>query len=76
VQILPSEIVQAIESLIGAKSTDLYERRLNHNLLPEVNSILTLLNEVPAALINLTPGEYIELTRCRALLAAARLGDL
>jgi hypothetical protein len=80
VQILPSEIVQAIESLIGAKSTDLYERRLNCNLLPEVNSILALLNEVPAELIDLTPHEYIELTRCRALLAAATarwvLGDV
>jgi hypothetical protein len=76
----PSQIVQAIETLIGRKSTDIDNRRITHNFLPEVNSILTLLNDVPTILIDLPFSDYVELTRCRAILAAAAarwvLGDI
>jgi hypothetical protein len=79
-RVFPSQVVQAIEDLIGRKSTDIDERRVTYVLLPEVNSILALLDDVPSALIDLPFPEYVELTRCRAILAAAAarwvLGDM
>jgi hypothetical protein len=79
-RVLPSQVVQAIEELIGRKSTDIDERRITYILLPEVNSVLALLNDVPSVLIDLPFPDYVELTRCRAILAAAAarwvLGDM
>ena len=77
--IVPSQVVQAIETLIGAKPNDLDERRLAHRYLPEVKSVLWLLEDVPTELIDLSFPDYLELTRCRAVLAATvtrwELGD-
>jgi hypothetical protein len=70
-RVLPSQVVQAIEGLIGAQPTDLYSRRITHNFLAEVNSILSLLNDVPTELIDLPFIDYVELTRCRAIMAAS-----
>lgn len=73
-RVLPSQIVQAIESLIGAKPTDVDDRRLRVHYQAEVNTILTLLNDVPTSLINLSFPDYVELTLCRSVLAAAAGG--
>ncbi|BAM87731.1 hypothetical protein S58_17240 [Bradyrhizobium oligotrophicum S58] len=69
-RVLPSEVVLAIELLIGAKPTDIDDRRLKHHYLPEVKTILTLLNDVPSELMELPFQSYLELSRCRAVLAA------
>jgi hypothetical protein len=63
--------VQAIESLVGIAATEIAPRRLTPNYLAEINSVLILLNDVPTELISLSFVEYLELTRCRAVLAAA-----
>jgi len=62
--------VQAIELLIGAKATDIDDRRLAYKYFPDLKSILALLEEVPTELIDLPFQSYLELTRCRAVLAA------
>ena len=69
-QVTPSEVVQAIESLIGAKPTDVDDRRLRHQYMPEVKSILALLDDVPTALIDLPFATYLEFALCRSVLAA------
>jgi len=69
-RVVPSEVVQAIEMLIGPRSNDLDDRRLQVKYFPEVKSILALLDDVPAQLIDLPFEAYLELTRCRAVLAA------
>jgi hypothetical protein len=71
VRVLPSQIAQAIENLVGVAATEIAPRRLTPNYLAEINGILTLLNDVPTELISLPFAEYLELTRCRAVLAAA-----
>ncbi len=73
-RVLPSEVVQGIELLIGAKSTDIDDRRLKSHYLAEVNSILTLVNDVPTELVDLPFNDYLELTQCRSALAAAAGG--
>lgn len=79
-RILPSQVVQAIDNLIGEKKTDLDERRIGHHLLAKVNSILTLLGSVPDELVSLSFTDFIELTQCREVLTAAArrwgLGDI
>ena len=69
-RILPSEIIIAIETFIGLKSTDIDDRRLKHHYLPEFKAILALLNDVPSELLELPFQSYLELSRCRAVLAA------
>ena len=79
-RILPSQMVQAIESLIGRQDSDIYSRRLTHPYLADVNAILALLDDVPTELITLSFSDYVELNKCRSLLAATTskwtLGDI
>jgi hypothetical protein len=79
VRVLPSDVVQAIETLIGKKTNDSDDGRIKHHYLPEVKTILALLDDVPSELIDLPFQEYLELARCRSVLAvtAARwqIGD-
>lgn len=78
-RVLPSQAVQAIDSLIGAKNTDIDDRRIGHHLIGKVSSILALIDRVPDDLINLPFGEFVELLQCREVLSAATrrwvLGD-
>lgn len=69
-RVSPSQVVQAIELLIGPKSTDLDDGRIAHYYLPEMKSVLALLDDVPTELVDLPFPEYLELTRCKAVLAA------
>jgi hypothetical protein len=80
VRVLPSQVVQAIEALIGAKNTDLDERRIEHSLIGKVSAILTLIDRVPDELINLSFNDFVEFVQCREVLSAATrrwvLGDV
>jgi hypothetical protein len=78
-KVLPSQLVEAIDSLFGANRLELDGRAVTHNFRAEVHALLALLDEVPNELIDLRSVEYIELTRCRAVLATSlvrwNLGD-
>ncbi len=66
-KILPTQLVEAIDSLFGAKRNELDGRAVTHVYRAEVHALLTLLDEVPRELIDLRSDEYLELTRCRAV---------
>lgn len=79
-RVLPSQIVLAIDTLIGAKNTDIDERRIGHFLIGKVSAILTLIDRVPDELINLNFNDFVEFVQCREVLSAATrrwvLGDI
>jgi hypothetical protein len=79
-KILPSQLVEAIDSMFGANRLELDGRAVTHNFRAEVHALLALLDEVPRELIDLGSVEYLELTRCRAVLATSlvcwNLGDI
>jgi hypothetical protein len=68
-KILPSQVVQAIDSLFGANRNELDGRAVTHVYRAEVHTLLTFLDEVPKELIDLPSVEYLEFARCRAVLA-------
>ena len=70
-KVLPSQIVEAIDSLFGANRNELDVRMVTHNYRAEVHALLALLDEVPGELIDLRSVEYLEFTRCRAVLATS-----
>jgi hypothetical protein len=78
-KILPSQIIVAIDSLFGPSRNELDGRAITHNYRPEVGALLSLLEEVPSDLIDLSSVDYLEFTRCRAVLATSiarwNLGD-
>jgi hypothetical protein len=67
--ILPSQVVQAIDSLFGPNRSELDSRMIGAQYQAEVHTLLSLLDEVPRELIDLPSAEYLELSRCRAELA-------
>ena len=79
-KILPSQLVEAIDSLFGANRNELDGRMVTHFYRAEVHALLALLDEVPRELIDLRSAEYLEFTRCRAVLATSlvrwNLGDI
>ena len=79
-KVLPSEVVEAIDSLFGANRNELDGRMVTHVYRAEVHALLTLLDEVPREVIDLRSSEYLEFTRCRAVLATSlarwNLGDI
>jgi hypothetical protein len=70
-RVLPRQIVEAIESLIGVKPNEIDDRRLTFNHQAAARAILTLLDDVPTAFIDLPFNDYLELTECRAALTVA-----
>jgi hypothetical protein len=68
-KVLPSQLVEAIDNLFGANRNELDVRMVTHVYRAEVHALLTLLDEVPRELIDLRSSEYLEFTRCRAVLA-------
>ena len=68
---LPSQIVEAIDSLFGANRNEFDGRAVTHVYRVEVHALLALLDDVPRELIDLRSGEYLEFTRCRAVLATS-----
>src|ERR1700730_10270841 len=79
-KVLPSQIIEAIDSLFGANRNELDERAVRHVFRAEVHALLTLLDEVPRELIDLGARDYLEFSRCRAVLATSlatwNLGDI
>ena len=79
-KILPSQLVEAIDSFFGVNRNELDGRTVTHVYRAEVQALLALLDEVPGELIDLRPVEYLEFTRCRAVLATSlvrwNLGDI
>jgi hypothetical protein len=73
-KILPSQLVEAIDSLFGPNRNELDGRAVTHAYRAEVHALLTLLDEVPRELIDLRSVEYLEFTRCRAVLATSLVG--
>lgn len=65
----PSQVAEAIVTMFGVYATDLETDRPNHAKQVEVRALLSLLDNVPPALINLTFTEFLEYQRCYAALA-------
>jgi hypothetical protein len=79
-RILPSQIVEAIDTLFGVNRGELDGRAVAQIYRAEVHALLALLDEVPGELIDLGSVDYLELTRCRTVLATTlvrwNLGDI
>jgi hypothetical protein len=70
-RVLPSQVVQAIDSMFGPSRHELDGRAVTHLYRAEVHALLTLLDEVPSELIDLPSAEYLEYARCRGVLATS-----
>lgn len=70
-KILPSQLVEAIDNLFGVNRNELDGGMVTHVYRAEVHALLALLDEVPRELIDLRSVEYLEFTRCRAVLATS-----
>ena len=79
-KILPSQIVAAIDNLFGPNRNELDSGGVKHIYRAEVHTLLSMLDEVPSELIDLNVGDYLELSRSRAVLATSlpswNLGDI
>jgi hypothetical protein len=79
-RILPSQIVEAIDTLFGPNRGELDGRAVAQTYRAEVHALLALLDQVPGELIALSSVDYLEFTRCRAVLATTlvrwNLGDI
>jgi hypothetical protein len=78
--ILPSQIVSAIDSMFGTNRNEIDGRAVQHVHKVQVHALLSMLDEVPPALIDLNAQDYLEFSQCRAVLAiklpAWNLGDI
>jgi hypothetical protein len=78
--ILPSQIVSAIDSMFGTNRNEIDGRAVQHMYKVQVHALLSMLDEVPPALIDLNAQDYLEFNQCRAVLAtklpAWNLGDI
>lgn len=70
-KVLPSQIVDAIDSMFGADRNELDNRAIEPTYRAEVHALLDLLNDVPSELIDLSSSNYLEFSRCRAVLATS-----
>jgi hypothetical protein len=67
-KVLPSQVVSAIDSMFGASRNEIDSRRITNNYRAEVHALLGLVAEVPKELIDLPSADYLELSRCMAVL--------
>ncbi|HZT26529.1 MAG TPA: hypothetical protein VFA57_12555 [Pseudolabrys sp.] len=78
--ILPSQIVAAIDNMFGSNRNEIDNRAVQHIHKVQVHALLAMLDEVPAALVDLNAQDYLEFSQCRAVLAtklpAWNLGDI
>jgi hypothetical protein len=76
----PSQIVSAIDSMFGTNRNEIDGRAVQHMYKVQVHALLSMLDEVPPALIDLNAHDYLEFSQCRAVLAtklpAWNLGDI
>ncbi|MBM7045229.1 hypothetical protein [Rhizobium lusitanum] len=70
-EVLPSQVVSAIESMFGPMQGDLHQDRIRLQHQVEVRSLLEIIEDVPRDLIALPFTDYLEFKRCRAVLSEA-----
>lgn len=70
-KVLPSQIVQAIDSLFGPNRNELNTGAVTVVYRTAVHTLLALLDDLPRELIDLGPADYLEFTQCRATLLTA-----
>lgn len=78
--VLPSHIVEAIDSMFGPNRNPLDTRNVQHTHKAQVQALLTMIDAVHPDLIDLNSVDYLELTQCCSVLATAlpawNLGDI
>jgi hypothetical protein len=67
----PSEMIQVIDNLFGRGRSELEPRAIKHIHQVEVRALLSLLEDVPRELVQLSTPDLVEFTRCKSVLAAA-----
>jgi hypothetical protein len=70
-KVVPSHIVSAIDNMFGAGRNELYSQAITPDHRGEVYALLDMLDQVPRELIDLSSADYLELSRCRAVLSTA-----
>jgi len=70
-KVLPSQIVNAIDGMFGASRNEIDAGAVAYVHRVEVHTLLDLLDQVPSALVDLPTTDYLELSRCRAVLATS-----
>jgi hypothetical protein len=70
-KILPSQIVSAIDSMFGPGRNEIYSDAITWAYRAEVHALLGKLDEVPGELIDLSSTDYLEFSRCRAVLSTS-----
>src|SRR5882672_7616965 len=70
-KILPSQVASAIDSMFGAGRNELDSHAVAHTHRAEVHALLGLLDEVPSELVDLSSTDYLEFSRCRAVLSTS-----
>ena len=67
--ILPSQIVAAIDSMFGPNRNEIDGGAVQHVHKVQVHALLSMLDDVPPALIDLNAQDYLEFSQSRAVLA-------
>jgi hypothetical protein len=70
-KIRPSEMIQVIDNLFGGGRSELAPGAIKHIHQVEVRALLSLLEDVPRELVQLSTSDLVEFTRCKSVLAAA-----
>lgn len=70
-KVLPSHIVGAIDNMFGSSRNEIYSQAITPDHRGEVYALLDMLDQVPPGLIDLSSVDYLELSRCRAVLSTA-----
>lgn len=70
-KVLPSQIVSAIDGMFGPNRPEIDSGAITNIYRAEVHALLNLLDEVPGELIDLASMDYLEFSRCRAVLATS-----
>jgi hypothetical protein len=70
-KILPSQVVSAIDSMFGPSRNELDSHAVTNVYRAEAHALLGLLDEVPGDLIDLPYTDYLEFSRCRAVLSTS-----
>ncbi|WP_141688572.1 hypothetical protein [Bradyrhizobium paxllaeri] len=70
-KVLPSQIVDAIDGMFGASRNEIDAGAVTYVHRAEVHALLGLLDQVPSELVDLPATDYLELSRCRAVLATS-----
>lgn len=70
-KVLPSQIISAIDGMFGPSRSEIDSGVVTNVYRAEVHALLSLLDEVPAELIDLASTDYLEFSRCRAVLTTS-----